>query len=92
MIMSSCAGTHAMAMCQQFSFDGFHGFLDMLFGSRVDSKRTPAMPPLEEPEPPLSLCCRAARAEVRLVPMFLKRLFNPDVELAPAGQAAEVSA
>ena len=32
------------------------------------------------------------REDVRLVPMFLNRLFSPDVALAPAGQAAVVSA
>ena len=32
MTMSSCAGTHAMAMRQPLSFDGVHNFLDTLFG------------------------------------------------------------
>ena len=43
MIMSSCAGTHAMAMCQPFSYDGVHGFLDMLFGDYLHAKRVKSL-------------------------------------------------
>ena len=35
MTMSSCAGTHAMAMRQPLSFDGVQGFLDTLFGDEL---------------------------------------------------------
>jgi hypothetical protein len=39
MTLSSCAGTHAMAMRQPLSFDGVHGFLDTLFGDDLHAKR-----------------------------------------------------
>jgi hypothetical protein len=37
--MSSCAGSHAMAMRQPLTFDGVHGFLDTLFGDDLHAKR-----------------------------------------------------
>src|SRR4051794_23517413 len=37
--MSSCAGTHAMAMRQPLSFDGVLGFLDTRFGDDLHAKR-----------------------------------------------------
>ena len=43
MIMSSCAGTHAMAMRQPLSFDGVHGFLDTLFGDDLHAKRVKSL-------------------------------------------------
>ena len=43
MTMSSCAGTHAMAMRQPLSFDGVHGFLDTLFGDDLHAKRVKSL-------------------------------------------------
>ena len=43
MTMSSCAGTHAMAMRQPLSFDGVHNFLDTLFGDDLHAKRVKSL-------------------------------------------------
>jgi hypothetical protein len=43
MTMSSCAGTHAMAMRQPLSFDGVHDFLDTLFGDDLHAKRVKSL-------------------------------------------------
>src|SRR3984957_435282 len=43
MTMSSCAGTHAMAMRQPLSFDGVHGFIDTLFGDDLHAKRVKSL-------------------------------------------------
>ena len=43
MTMSSCAGTHAMAICRPLSFDGVHGFLDALFGDDLHAKRVKSL-------------------------------------------------
>ena len=43
MTMSSCAGTHAMAMRQPLAFDGVHGFLDTLFGDDLHTKRVKSL-------------------------------------------------
>ena len=41
--MSSCAGTHAMAMREPLSFDGVHNFLDTLFGDDLHAKRVKSL-------------------------------------------------
>ena len=43
MTLSSCAGTHAMAMRQPLSFDGVHNFLDTLFGDDLHAKRVKSL-------------------------------------------------
>ena len=43
MTMSSCAGTHAMAIRRPLSFDGVHGFLDALFGDDLHAKRVKSL-------------------------------------------------
>jgi hypothetical protein len=43
MTMSSCAGTHAMAMRQPLSFDGVHNFLDTLFDDDLHAKRVKSL-------------------------------------------------
>ena len=43
MTMSSCAGTHAMAMRQPLSSDGVHNFLDTLFGDDLHAKRVKSL-------------------------------------------------
>ena len=43
MTMSSCVGTHAMAMRRPLSFDGVHNFLDTLFGDDLHAKRVKSL-------------------------------------------------